>query len=555
MFAKQFHALKHEVFSSYVDIDKLKSTVSTFKADRGSAAVISHASEFEALLIEQLRGAESFFSREDHKLRKALLAKQRARKEAKKVDSERSEQAMEDLMKAAGDLQQTVHHLRVYCDMNLRALDYAERSFVNAAGLKGRFCDDDDDSEDGAEESETAELFPTLREAVATSSLQKASTSLVHVERDIASMLRQKPLKVKKSMPSGDSAPVHCTKLVLTDVPPGTRRRFWLQLASDSLGQPISVPVIVIRGAYNGPVVGVTAALHGNELNGVPVIHQIAGEVQESTMCGTLVCVVVANSPGFVLNRREFGDGVDLNRIMPGKANGNRSAQYASKFVKKILSQVDYLLDLHTASAGRRNALYVRADMNIPEVHTLAMLSEPQIIVHNTGPDGSLRGAAADLGIPAVTVEIADPGLFQQGYIHMAVAGVRNVLRFLSVLPIPKEALRESPAEVNQEEAQDRSENTSFTKMETVVCGKSYWMFTDEGGLLEVLVHVTDTVVKGEPIARIKNIFGDVSRVYHAPEDGIIVGRNANPAAQCGDRILHLGIPTRSFASVSNDGH
>ena len=134
-------------------------------------------------------------------------------------------------------------------------------------------------------------------------------------------------------------------------------------------------------------------------------------------------------------------------------------------------------------------------------------------------------------------------------------AGVRNILRFLNVTPVPKESPPEAPSDVDQEDALDRSEMTSFTKKETVVCGKSYWMFTDEGGLLEVLVHVTDTVKKGDPIARIKNIFGDVSRVYHAPEDGIIVGRNANPAAQCGDRILHLGIPTRTFAGTSNDGH
>lgn len=52
--------------------------------------------------------------------------------------------------------------------------------------------------------------------------------------------------------------------------------------------------------------------------------------------------------------------------------------------------------------------------MNDPVVFRMAVQQHPQVIVHNTGPDGSLRGAAGKLNIPAITVEIADAQQFQK---------------------------------------------------------------------------------------------------------------------------------------------
>jgi predicted deacylase len=87
-----------------------------------------------------------------------------------------------------------------------------------------------------------------------------------------------------------------------------------------------------------------------------------------------------------------------------------------------------------------------------------------------------------------------------------------------------------------------------------VLCSNSYWLFTDIGGVLEVLAEINTWVRKGQVIARVSNIFGDRIRTYYAPEDGIVIGKNANPVNQTGDRILHLGVVSHQFAKVSNDG-
>ncbi|KAG5458255.1 MAG: hypothetical protein BJ554DRAFT_1557 [Olpidium bornovanus] len=85
---------------------------------------------------------------------------------------------------------------------------------------------------------------------------------------------------------------------------------------------------------------------------------------------------------------REFPDGKDLNRAFPGKEDGMASQVYAYQLMTKILRNFDYLIDLHTASFGRVNSYYVRADMNDPVCAIMGQLQQPQIILHNSGQDG-----------------------------------------------------------------------------------------------------------------------------------------------------------------------
>ena len=76
---------------------------------------------------------------------------------------------------------------------------------------------------------------------------------------------------------------------------------------------------------------------------------------------------------------------------------------------------------------------------------------------------------------------------------------------------------------------------------DTALCKRSYWIYSDTGGIMAVHPKVTDLVKKGEVIATLRNIFGDVVKEYQAPEDGIVIGKSANPVGQTGSRILHFG--------------
>jgi len=308
--------------------------------------------------------------------------------------------------------------------------------------------------------------------------------------------------------------------LDLDKVPNNSITRYWLELVEDGMGVPIKIPVIVAKGNEKGKVVGLTAAVHGNELNGIPVIQRLFNEIDIEELKGTIVGIPVLNTPSFLRKKRRFLDGVDLNHIMPGKEHGTVSQVYAWRIVNKVIKNFNYLLDLHTASNGRVNSYYIRADMSDEMVRKMALLQNAQIIVHNPPSDGTLRGTADEMDIPAITLEVGNPNLFQKGMIRDGLTGIHNLLGHIGI----------TDSEV--EEISD----------ETVICKRSYWIYCDTGGLLAVHPKVTDIVEEGEKIATLRNVFGDVIKEYHAPERGVVIGKSVSPVNQAGGRILHLGI-------------
>lgn len=309
-------------------------------------------------------------------------------------------------------------------------------------------------------------------------------------------------------------------KIDINMTPKGEKRYYWLKLISNGFGFPINVPVMVARGIGEGPILGVTAAVHGNELNGISVIQRLFNEVDVAELRGTIVGIPVVNIPAFIRKKRRFNDGVDLNHIMPGKKDGNISQVYAYRFMEKIVKKFDFLLDLHTASTGRINSYYVRADMDKPLVRKLALLQNADIIVHNPPADGTLRGAADDIDMPAITLEVGNPSTFQKRLIRSGVDGVHNVLCHLNMVD-------DEIAEIDKV---------------TVICQSSKWVYTDTGGLLTVSVELRQLLKKGEKIAELRNVFGTKIKEYYAPEDGIVIGKSVSPVNQTGGRILHLGI-------------
>lgn len=308
--------------------------------------------------------------------------------------------------------------------------------------------------------------------------------------------------------------------LNIETVPEGQISRYFVRMIADGMGMPVYLPVIVAKGKKPGVTLGITAAVHGNELNGIPVIQRLFKSLDISNLSGTIVGVPVMNVPGFLNKERQFNDGIDLNRIMPGKEDGNTSQIYAYRWTKRILNQFDYLLDLHTASFGRINSYYIRANMEDPINAKLAMLQNAQIILNSPAPDSTVRGTVHGMGGAAITLEVGDPNKFQKGHIRSSITGIYNTLIHIGMID----------GEIDLPDAPP------------VICESSYWIYSDKGGILQVLPSVCDFVKKGECIAIMRNIFGDLTKEYLAPEDGIVIGKSINPVAQTGSRILHLGI-------------
>jgi predicted deacylase len=320
------------------------------------------------------------------------------------------------------------------------------------------------------------------------------------------------------SLPKRPSPPKIVTKLDLLSLPPGTRHNLHLNLFRDPAGQPLRVPVLVVRGAEPGPVLGLVAAVHGNELNGIPAIHRFVHGLDPKRLRGTVVAISVVNIPGFLLRRRGFSDARDLNRLFPGKIGGTDSQLWIKKLREQFLTHLDFLIDLHTAGPGRTNPVYARVDLDDPTSVELGIAAKPDLVVNKPANPKTLRGAARELDIPCVTLELGDPQVLQTEIIERATKGLRRVARHLEMLPRPL-ALRGRPP----------------------LCSESSWIYTEHGGLLEVFPELLSRVREGEPIGRVVNLFGEVVGEYVAPFRGVVIGKTLDPMAPVGTRIVHLG--------------
>ena len=307
---------------------------------------------------------------------------------------------------------------------------------------------------------------------------------------------------------------------------PNKVHKFWLRLGENGFNEPVKVPVLVAKGAHSDMVLGLTAAIHGNEVNGISIIHQYFDSLNTNKLNGTIIAIPGINPLAVFREQREFVDGQDLNRIFPGKEKGNRSEQMVYQIAQKIIPLFDYHVDLHTASFGRVNSLYGRGDMANDTLATMLKALQPDIIVSNKGKPSfgsstsqTMRAFAISKGIYSVTMEYGNPQVFQKEMTERGVKGLKNLLISLQFI-----------------------EGAIPDLDDSVICSKSYWLYTDKGGWLEVLVDLNQKLLAGQEVAVLRDAFGEIVKTYEAPEAGIVVGKSTNPTVLSGGRIIHLGV-------------
>lgn len=325
-----------------------------------------------------------------------------------------------------------------------------------------------------------------------------------------------------------NSAARRVSALDLAGPRPGEREDQWVELGQDAMGQPIAAPVALLRGRREGPVVGLTAALHGDELNGIALLHALLSRIDPGRLRGSLVAVLVSNPPGYLSGTRRYPDQNDLNHLMPGAPEGKEAEVFAHRLAERIVASFDLLFDLHTASLDRINSYYVRADLSRPETAALAWRQRPQILLHAPATPSTLRGLVDNAGKPALTLEIGDPRSWQRVPVEAATAGLLANLAALGMLE------REDPPV-----AEARS--VLAARPEPLVCSHSAWIRSLRGGLVQVLPELGQQVDSGELVAELCDVFGHPLDQLVAPEAGVVIGRAISPALRFGGRVLHLG--------------
>eukprot|EP01080_Neovahlkampfia_damariscottae_P008114 gene8114-12575_t len=491
---------KTEWSSDYIDFDTLKRMIKKNLIDETKLDIV----EFYKLLETELEKVELFYKSKENEI-----------KENVKDMEESSKEITNNLIfqQSLHQISEKIATLQDYVQLNTKGFEKITKKFNKNFSYPKSV------------ETKKDFMKKVKTSYFATSTVLKESQTKLYdliidddetiPDEEVSNKIPKQPEKIKK--------------LNIKGLEGGKFYHFWYPIFEDPLAEDISIPIIIAKGVQEGPILGITVALHGNEINGIVVVHRLMEKLDLKTLNGTVVAIPVCNPLAYGNSIRYFNDGIDLNSVFPGKEHGSTSEVYVYRLFTNILTQFEYLIDMHTASHGRINSLYVRSDMNDLSTSRMALLHYPEIIVHNTSKT-TLRGTLMALGIKTITIEIGNPSVFQEKFIAITLRGVWEVMKFLTMIP----------------------NVLTFAKPthKLTICSSSYWIYTDTGGVLTVHPALNTWVKKGELVAEVHTIFGKLTKEYFSPDDGIIVGKATNPIAQSGDRIMHIGIVSDIFKNT-----
>ncbi len=315
-----------------------------------------------------------------------------------------------------------------------------------------------------------------------------------------------------------------------TLVQPGERLTVELQVSTLANATRMNLPVHVVHGVEPGPVMFLSAVVHGDEILGLEIVRRVLAQDALKTIRGTLLAVPIVNAFGFLNHSRYMPDRRDLNRSFPGSDQGSLSSLLADLFFREVVKRSQYGIDLHTAALHRTNLPQIRMAPDDVELTKLAEAFAPPVILTSKLRDGSLRQCAGDAGVKVLLFEGGEALRFDESAIE---AGVKGTLRVMKAIGM----IATAPAIPNHHVITRSS--------------ASSWVRAPEGGILHSVRQPGDRVGLREPIAIITDPLGTVTVPVFAEEDGIIIGRTNLPIVNRGDALFHVAkIKTRGKVVV-----
>ena len=304
---------------------------------------------------------------------------------------------------------------------------------------------------------------------------------------------------------------------------PGTQQVIALPFTSLYTQAKIEIPVHVFHGEKTGPKVFVISTIHGDEINGIEIIHRLHQNPALKKIKGTLLTIPIANIFGFMERSRYLSDRRDLNRCFPGSKKGSLAARLAKIITDEIVTHCDYGIDLHTGAIGRFNMPQLRVNLNTPDIKRLAMAFGAPVILNAKLRDHSLRAAATKLGIPLLVYEAGEALRYNEVCIRTGVYGLLNVLQRLHMI--------NDPGIKTSQEFQHRP----------IISEQSRWVRANGSGLVQLTAELTSIVKKGDVLGHIHDPFQiNLSKKIISPLTGIIIGQTNTPLVNEGDAIYHI---------------
>ena len=323
--------------------------------------------------------------------------------------------------------------------------------------------------------------------------------------------------------------PVEPLDLLGAKVLPSTSTRLAWSPGISLAGLALPTPVLVIHGAKTGPKLCLTAAIHGDELNGIEVVRRVMYDIEPEKLSGTIIGIPIVNLQGFQRGTRYLNDRRDLNRHFPGDASGSLAARVAHSLFNEVIRHCDMLVDIHTGSFKRNNLAQIRADMRNPKVVKFTEGFGDIVVVHSPGKTGMLRYAAIFENIKAVTMELGASMRLQKQQVDSGVKGIYSLLK------------------------KHKMYSKTFNWGQPApIYYQSSWTRVTNGGILFSQVNLGDNVRKGEILGTVTDPITNESADIKAEFNGKIIGIAENQVVMPGFAAYHIGVKSSEEDLMDN---
>jgi predicted deacylase len=320
-------------------------------------------------------------------------------------------------------------------------------------------------------------------------------------------------------------------RLLGTEIPPATATRLIWKPSRTFAGMAVDTPVLVVNGASDGPTLCLTAAIHGDELNGIEMIRQIMYDLDPHKLHGMVIGVPIVNLLGFSRNSRYLPDRRDLNRYFPGNPTGSVASRIAYAFFNDVVKRCDLMVDIHTGSFYRTNMPQLRADMDNSRVANFVELFGDIPVLNSRGNKRTLRAAAVRADIPTVTLEAGEPMRMQRDMVDVGVKTINTLM----------------------------AKSGMYSKLGLWVKPKpafydSAWIRVNSSGILFSRMALGDDVDEGDVLGAVNNPISNEQIDIVSPYKGRILGMALDQFVMPGFAVYHIGIHSAKGAQVPMDG-
>ncbi len=293
----------------------------------------------------------------------------------------------------------------------------------------------------------------------------------------------------------------------------------------------IHIPIHVLHGKKQGPVLVICAAMHGDEMNGIAMIQKLLNLHLLKSLTGTLIAIPVLNINGLIMQSRSLPDQRDLEGSFPGSETGSFASRLAHLLTTEIFSLATHCIDLHAGEPQMEKQPQVHTLMQYEEAKNMARAFGAPVTIDTDSQRGLLWLAHKEENpVPTIIYDTGEPMRLDVHGIREGVKGIVRVMRHLQMLPAQK---------------------ASAYAEESIVVNSPPWIHSSSSGLCRFYKSLGDRIHKGALIARISDPFGTKNKEeIIAPCDGVILARTSRPIVNEGDTIVQIVETTRSHEPI-----